>query len=268
MQVMSSRLVCVVLDGVDVSPANLLPHLPSGPAATGMAFDGSRDLAAYADFIAGGPLVDFKAGQGGSRRKDGTRPASLARSDLYQLLRYTFMDYTNTFRLHARIAVAYLIIWSYCSAMLSPPDRPGQRRRQPPVHVGFAGRRPVQPDLVDPLDPGQQVEARTVEPHLSMAGIEAVLGHPAFATAAYVLCLNARLGFATTSGQWAGYGPDGSMSIAVMTGSRSQPVDLPWLSTVIAMTGATGMSPLRRGTPRLAALRIDRRVAAWPGLSP
>ena len=40
-----------------------------------------------------------------------------------------------------------------------PPDRPRQRRRQPRVRVGFAGGRAVEPDLVDPLDPREQVEA-------------------------------------------------------------------------------------------------------------
>jgi hypothetical protein len=51
---------------------------PAGPVATGPTFDGSRDLNADADLIAGGMLVDMKAGQGGSPRKDGTRSASLS----------------------------------------------------------------------------------------------------------------------------------------------------------------------------------------------
>ncbi|HKT03469.1 MAG TPA: hypothetical protein VJT31_28410 [Rugosimonospora sp.] len=65
---------------------HLLPHLPPGPVATGMTFDGSRDLAGDADLIAGGLLVEFKASRGGTPRKDGTRRASLARTDLYQLI--------------------------------------------------------------------------------------------------------------------------------------------------------------------------------------
>lgn len=40
-----------------------------------------------------------------------------------------------------------------------PPDRPGQRGLQPRPCGGLAGGRAVQPSLVDPLDPGQQVEA-------------------------------------------------------------------------------------------------------------
>jgi len=44
------------------------------------------------------------------------------------------------------------------------------------------------------------------------------------------------------------YGPDGSMCMPVMIGSRSQPVFLPWLSTVIATTGATGIRPFWSAT--------------------
>ncbi|GAA3783671.1 hypothetical protein GCM10022225_84790 [Plantactinospora mayteni] len=54
----------------------LLPALPAGPVTTGVTFDGSADLNADADLIAGGLLVDFKAGQGGKPRADGTRAAS------------------------------------------------------------------------------------------------------------------------------------------------------------------------------------------------
>lgn len=65
-----------------------------------MTFDGSHDLNADADLIAGGMLVDFKAGQGGKPRKDGTRAAALARTDLDQLLGYMLMDYSDRYRLH------------------------------------------------------------------------------------------------------------------------------------------------------------------------
>lgn len=78
----------------------LLPALPAGPVAAGMTFDGSADLNADADLIAGGMLIDFKAGQGGKLRVDGTRAASLGRADLDQLLGYALMDYSNTFGLH------------------------------------------------------------------------------------------------------------------------------------------------------------------------
>lgn len=41
-----------------------------------------------------------------------------------------------------------------------PPDRPVHHRgRQPRVRSLLASRRPAQPDRVDPLDPGQQLEA-------------------------------------------------------------------------------------------------------------
>ena len=45
-------------------------------------------------------------------------------------------------------------------------------RRQPRVGVGFAGERPVQPNLVDPFDAGQQVESEQPgqpEPDLGLA---------------------------------------------------------------------------------------------------
>jgi len=84
----------------DLAHEHLFPALPSGPVTTGMTFDGSTDLAADADLIAGGVLVDFKAGQGGKPRADGTRAAGLARTDLDQLLGYALMDYSNTFALH------------------------------------------------------------------------------------------------------------------------------------------------------------------------
>jgi hypothetical protein len=83
----------------DLARRRLLPHLPAGPVATGMTFDGSADLNADADLIAGGVLVDFKAGQG-RPRADGARAMSLARTELDQLLGYVLMDYTDTYALH------------------------------------------------------------------------------------------------------------------------------------------------------------------------
>lgn len=77
----------------------LLPRLPAGPATSGMTFDGSADLNADADLIAGGVLIDVKASQGGSPRADGTRAAALARADLDQLLGYALMDYSDTYAL-------------------------------------------------------------------------------------------------------------------------------------------------------------------------
>jgi hypothetical protein len=40
----------------------------------------------------------------------------------------------------------------------APPDRPSQRRAKAREGVGLARGGPVQPHLVDPLDPGQQVK--------------------------------------------------------------------------------------------------------------
>jgi hypothetical protein len=57
----------------DLAVERLLPALPPGPVVTGPTFDGSADLNADADLVAGGVLVDFKAGQGGRARMDGTR---------------------------------------------------------------------------------------------------------------------------------------------------------------------------------------------------
>lgn len=101
----------------DLARERLLPTLPAGPVATGMTFDGSADLAADADLIAGGLLVDFKAGQGGKPRADGTRAASLGRTDIDQLLGYTMMDYSNAFGLHSvgvyAVRFGYLASWPF-----------------------------------------------------------------------------------------------------------------------------------------------------------
>ncbi|GGJ90540.1 hypothetical protein GCM10010123_20480 [Pilimelia anulata] len=98
----------------DLAADQLLPRLPEGPVATGMTFDGSRDLNADADLIAGGMLVDFKAGQGGKPRADGSRIASLARTDLDQLIGYALMDYSNRYALDT-VAV-YAVRFGYLAA--------------------------------------------------------------------------------------------------------------------------------------------------------
>jgi len=99
----------------DLARQRLLPGLPAAPVTSGMTFDGSEDLNADADLIAGGMLVDFKAGQGGKPRADGTRAASLARTDIDQLLGYTLMDYSDTFALHTvaiyAVRFGYLASW-------------------------------------------------------------------------------------------------------------------------------------------------------------
>ena len=82
-----------------------------------MTFDGSADLHADADLIVGGMLVDFKANQGSKPRADGTRAASLARTDIDQLLGYTLMDYFNAYGLHSiaiyAVRFGYLATWPY-----------------------------------------------------------------------------------------------------------------------------------------------------------
>jgi len=99
----------------DLARERLLPALPAGPVDTGMTFDGSADLNADADLIAGGMLIDFKAGQGSKPRADGTRAASLGRADLDQLLGYALMDYSDTFALHTvglyAVRFGYLAAW-------------------------------------------------------------------------------------------------------------------------------------------------------------
>jgi hypothetical protein len=99
----------------DLALERLLPMLPAGPVCTGMTFDGSADLHADGDLIIGGMLVDFKAGQGGSPRGDGTRAAALGRTDLDQLLGYALMDYSDTYHLNAlaiyAVRFGYLAAW-------------------------------------------------------------------------------------------------------------------------------------------------------------
>ncbi|MEU5529301.1 hypothetical protein ABZ744_20415 [Micromonospora chersina] len=84
----------------DLAVERLLPALPSGPVSSGSTFEGSSDLNADADLITGGVLVDFKSGQGGRPRQDGSRAATLARADLDQLLGYVLLDYSDSFTLH------------------------------------------------------------------------------------------------------------------------------------------------------------------------
>lgn len=115
----------------DLAVERLLPALPAGPVTTGMTFDGSADLNADADLIAGGMLVDFKAGQGGKPRADGTRAASLARTDLDQLLGYTLMDYSDTYGLHT-VAV-YAVRFGHLAAW--PIIELGERLAGHPVDL-------------------------------------------------------------------------------------------------------------------------------------
>lgn len=85
----------------DLARETLLPALAGQPGESGPTFAGSEDLHAYADLIVDGLLLDIKAGQGGSPRKDGTRTMSLSRPDLDQLLGYALLDYPDEYALHS-----------------------------------------------------------------------------------------------------------------------------------------------------------------------
>ncbi|SDD87371.1 hypothetical protein [Glycomyces harbinensis] len=74
-----------------------VPHLPPGPVIAGPTFDGSRLLPADADLIAGDCLIECKATIGGPPRKDGTRAFKFDRNDLFQVLGYALMDFSDTY---------------------------------------------------------------------------------------------------------------------------------------------------------------------------
>lgn len=76
-----------------------LSHLAKQPVWTGPTFEGSRILAADADLIAGDTLVEIKATIGGPPRKDGTRGIKLDRDDLYQLIGYMLMDFSDRYQI-------------------------------------------------------------------------------------------------------------------------------------------------------------------------
>ena len=98
----------------DLARTGLLPHLPTGAVHTGPTFDGSEYLGADADVVAAGVLIDFKAGSGKPRR-DGTRSLSIAGTDVYQLLGYALMDFSDRYALHAAgiyaVRFGYLAQW-------------------------------------------------------------------------------------------------------------------------------------------------------------
>jgi hypothetical protein len=94
----------------------LLPVLAErgGPVHVGPTFAGSVDLAADADLIAGGLLLELKVNLG-DRRSDGRRRCSLDRLTLYELLGYLLLDYENAYRIEAlgvySARYAHLAIW-------------------------------------------------------------------------------------------------------------------------------------------------------------
>lgn len=71
-------------------------------------------MAADADLIAGGTLVEIKTGLG-TRRTDGTRRAGLPRQHLRQLVGYVLHDLDDDYRLHSvglyQARYATLTIW-------------------------------------------------------------------------------------------------------------------------------------------------------------
>ncbi|MET7420380.1 hypothetical protein [Dactylosporangium sp. NPDC005555] len=85
----------------DLAKKGLLPYLDSGPVHSGPTFDGSEHLAADADLVVAGLLIDVKSSRGGKARKDGSRSPSLAGTEVYQLLGYALMDFSDRYALHS-----------------------------------------------------------------------------------------------------------------------------------------------------------------------
>ncbi|MBO3732784.1 hypothetical protein [Glycomyces niveus] len=78
-----------------------MPHLPPGPVIAGPTFDGSRLLPADADLIADDCLIECKATIGGPPRKDGSRALKFDSNDLFQVLGYALMDFSDTYTIHS-----------------------------------------------------------------------------------------------------------------------------------------------------------------------
>ena len=83
----------------DLARTRLLPLLEAGTVHSGPTFDGSHLLAADADLVVAGLLIDIKSGCGGPPRRDGTRSPALAGTDVYQLLGYALMDFSDRYAL-------------------------------------------------------------------------------------------------------------------------------------------------------------------------
>ncbi len=117
---------------------HLLPQLSgqSGLWALGPTFDGSELMAADADFVVGGLLVELKTGLG-DKRRDGTRRCGLEVKTLYQLLGYALMDFQDAFGLQAvglyEARYGYLVTWPLTSLLEELASRPvvlAQEREQ------------------------------------------------------------------------------------------------------------------------------------------
>jgi hypothetical protein len=94
----------------------LVPALDErgGPVHVGPTFAGSLDLAADADLIAGGLLLELKVNLG-DRRSDGRRRCSLDRQTVYELLGYLLLDYEDAYGVEAlgvySARYGHLAIW-------------------------------------------------------------------------------------------------------------------------------------------------------------
>lgn len=96
--------------------ASLLPVLRerTGRWTLGPLFDGSELIAADADLIASGTLVEIKTSLG-NKRKDGTRHTSLDRATLLQLVGYVLLDFDDHYALRELLLFqaryAYVVVW-------------------------------------------------------------------------------------------------------------------------------------------------------------
>lgn len=69
------------------------------PVHTGPTFAGSHLVPGDADLISGETFIEFKATSGARPRKDGNRAYRIDPVDIYQMLAYLLMDYTDSYRI-------------------------------------------------------------------------------------------------------------------------------------------------------------------------
>lgn len=86
---------------LNLARERLIPAVRSrgDPLWLGPVFEGSRWIAADADIIAAGLLIDVKT-RLGSKRKDGSRYDGLDKQTLYQLLGYLLFDFSDLYGIH------------------------------------------------------------------------------------------------------------------------------------------------------------------------
>lgn len=87
----------------EVAAGRLLPYLHP-PYVLGPTFDGSRWVAADADLIADGLLLEVKTRLGVQSQRPGGRADRLQTMDLYQLVAYVLLDHSDAYRI-TRIGV-------------------------------------------------------------------------------------------------------------------------------------------------------------------